>query len=402
MSLLIDALRQAEATQQQASAEIPAGSATLQLEPVEPVVPEFPPAIAPVRTPQTPPATSNPARTAARVPPREAVRDLFEVKRAAPSRLPLMLAAGGLLLLLVGGAYVWWATQPRGGMQVGPALSAPARTETAPQPIAVPSMSSLPHTDSDAGSTETAATILPAQPSLKPFNSTPSPKASTDKPLQSPHTEMPVVRRSPPGPLANEAVSPIQQAYAAYATGDLAQARQGFLGILRTEPKNLDVLNALGLIALRSGRQAEAEHYYRQALIIDPKDVTARSQLALLYGEGDPVTAETRLRSLLVEQPESAPALFALGSIYARQSRWSEAQQAFFQAHTLDTANADTLYNLAVSLDHLNQPRLAQQYYERAAGAARRGQVAFDPAAARQRAAALQDASAATSKPASP
>ncbi|MDP5241220.1 tetratricopeptide repeat protein [Uliginosibacterium sp. 31-16] len=402
MSLLIEALKQAEAAQRQATTDTPANGAALQLEPVAPSLPEPPPASTPAGEPQAAPIAARSARTATRVPPREAVRELFEIKRAAPSRLPLMLAAGGLLILLAGGAYVWWATQPRGGMQVGPGLSSPARTETTPQPIAVPSTLPLPSTDISAGSADASAAPLSAQPSMKPVDRPHGSKAAADKPLQTPSPETPVVRRSPPSPIANEAASPIQQAYTAYTAGDLARARQGFLGILRSEPKNLDVLNALGLIALHSGRQAEAEHYYRQALVIDPKDATARSQLALLYGEGDPVTAETRLRSLLIEQPESAPALFALGSIYARQSRWSEAQQAFFQAHALDAANADTLYNLAVSLDHLNQPRLAQEYYERSAVAARRSQVAFDPAAARQRAAALQDASAATSKPASP
>ena len=57
---------------------------------------------------------------------------------------------------------------------------------------------------------------------------------------------------------------------------------------------------------------------------------------------------------------------FALGNDFARQRRWSEAQQAYFNAFSLDPDNPDYAYNLAVSLDQLNQPRAALSYYERA------------------------------------
>jgi tetratricopeptide (TPR) repeat protein len=45
---------------------------------------------------------------------------------------------------------------------------------------------------------------------------------------------------------------------------------------------------------------------------------------------------------------------------------WPQAQQAYFQAHHLEPDNADYAYNLAVSLDHLRQPKLALNFYRRA------------------------------------
>ena len=48
-----------------------------------------------------------------------------------------------------------------------------------------------------------------------------------------------------------------------------------------------------------------------------------------------------------------------LGNQLAQQGRWSEAQQEYFKAFASEPDNADFAYNLAVSLDHLRQPKLA-------------------------------------------
>ena len=57
---------------------------------------------------------------------------------------------------------------------------------------------------------------------------------------------------------------------------------------------------------------------------------------------------------------------FTLGNQLAQQGRWAEAQQEYFKAFAAEPDNADFAYNLAVSLDHLRQPRLALEYYRRA------------------------------------
>ena len=49
------------------------------------------------------------------------------------------------------------------------------------------------------------------------------------------------------------------------------------------------------------------------------------------------------------------------------------------------TAGADILYNLAVSLDHMRQTRLAADFYRRAVESAQAQPTQFDPASARRR-----------------
>ena len=59
------------------------------------------------------------------------------------------------------------------------------------------------------------------------------------------------------------------------------------------------------------------------------------------------------------------------------QQRWAEAQQAFFDAHRLDSDNADYAYNLAVSLDRLAQSAAALGFYRRALELSDRGYASF-------------------------
>ena len=105
---------------------------------------------------------------------------------------------------------------------------------------------------------------------------------------------------------------------------------------------------------------------------------------------GDPLANESRLKTLLASQPESGPLNFALGNLYSRQNRWSEAQQVYFNAVAADADNPDYLFNLAVSLDHLRQPKLAAQHYRLALDAAQRRPAAFDRDRVKLRLAELQ------------
>ena len=76
---------------------------------------------------------------------------------------------------------------------------------------------------------------------------------------------------------------------------------------------------------------------------------------------------------------------FTLGNEYARQGRWGEAQQAYFKAVTKDPDNPDFAYNVAVSLDHLRQPKLALEYYRRALALGVKRSASFDQSSARKR-----------------
>lgn len=146
----------------------------------------------------------------------------------------------------------------------------------------------------------------------------------------------------------------------------MGEAQRGYEQVLHSDPKNTDALLGLATIAARQGQTEQAQALYLRALESDPNDATAQAGLLNTKGQADPSLSESRLKTALASQPGSPPLYFALGNLYARQQRWSEAQQAYFRAYSGEPDNADFIFNLAVSLDHLHQNKLAAQYYQMA------------------------------------
>ena len=178
----------------------------------------------------------------------------------------------------------------------------------------------------------------------------------------------------------------VEAGYAAYQAGDLARARDAYRRALADEPMNRDALLGLAAVETRLRKPAAAEALYARVLQRDPRDVHARAGLLGLRGaQQDPVSAESQLKNLLATDPAATELQYALGNQYAKQERWSDAQQAYFKAFTAEPDNPDYAYNLAVSLDHLHKPGLALEYYRRALTLAGPRSAGFNRAAVERR-----------------
>ena len=156
----------------------------------------------------------------------------------------------------------------------------------------------------------------------------------------------------------------LRDAYLAYRNGRLDEAQQLYLAMFKKDARNTDVLLGLAAIALQQEENQIAAQYYSRVLILDPRNAWANAGMSALNPDDD--GNESRLKILLREQGNSAALHFALGNLYAEQSRWGEAQQAYFNAYTLESGNAGFAFNLAVSLDHLGQKNLAARHYQSA------------------------------------
>ena len=187
--------------------------------------------------------------------------------------------------------------------------------------------------------------------------------------------------------------------YAALQSGDLDRAGQAYDRALRSEPANRDALLGAATVLLRLDRTDAAEAYFRQVLRLHPHDTYATAQLAALTARSDPVGALSQVNSLIAreaDRPESGSGqgslAFVQGNQLAAQSRWPEAQQAYFNAHRADPGNADYCYNLAVSLDRMHEPRLARDFYSKAIDLARSRPAGFDLARAKTRLSQIEGA----------
>jgi Flp pilus assembly protein TadD len=344
-----------------------------------------------------------PAQPAAQAAERATARKVFEAKFKEPNpKLPFYITMGALGVFAVGVViYFWYQLRPPSPLvNTTPGRSASAQVAAAPQAPAAPAASG-------PASASSAIPGLPGSPALQPAQPPavrPSGSPSVERPLLSP-----APRLAPPSVNAPAASAPartgpevtvsravpqvhprVEAGYAAYQTADFAKARTEYEQALADEPGNRDALLGLAAVETRGGRYEAAEAQYARLLQIDPRDSHAQAGLlALRSGRLDPLVSESRVKSMLAQDPGSHVLNFTLGNQLAQQGRWPEAQQEYFKAFSGDPENADFAYNLAVSLDHLRQKRLARDYYLRAAVLAEKRGATFDPAAARLRAGQL-------------
>jgi tetratricopeptide (TPR) repeat protein len=356
--------------------------------------------------PPTQPAAQAAAPQAAE---RATARKVFEAKFKEPNpKLPFYLTLAALSVFSVGVVVYFWyqlrppyplvntnPQRPSAEAQVAAAQQAPVRPTASSNPAAA--SSAIPGLPANPPASQPAAPISPAA-------ARPPSAAPVERPILSP-----APRLAPPSVNAPQASAParptpevsvsrtaaqvhprVDMGYAAYQAGDLAKARTDYEQALADEPGNRDALLGLAAIETRSGRFEAAEAQYLRLLQVNPRDSHAQAGLlALRSSRLDPQASESRVKSMLAQDPGSHVLNFTLGNQFAQQGRWAEAQQEYFKAYAGDPENADFAYNLAVSLDHLRQRRLAHDYYVRAAALADKRGASFDPASARLRAGQL-------------
>lgn len=357
MSLLLDVLRKAEEGHPQTGTTParPAPSlARIELEPLPEATHGQAAQSASTAHEQIPPEANPTTAATPRPAPEAPAPPLPPARSARRAWQPILVAA--LTTGLISAAWLWLAPEPA---SLAHATPAPARLpDLVPQPPASPAPAFPPEPEH-----ETAAQPVSTQPATVMARAQkPEPRSVIHEPA-SEHEEAVHFQRG----TANSAPAAqlTSRAHDAYTISKLQLAQTLYHEALAADPANVDALDGLGAIALRDGRPAEAEAYFRRALLARPHDPVALAGLSRLQAS-DPQQTETRLKNHLASQPDAPAPHLALAETLARQQRWAEAQQAWFQAHRLAPHEPDIAYNLAVSLDHLGQRRPAASYYRKA------------------------------------
>ncbi len=338
---------------------------------------------------------------------RASARKVFEAKFREPNpRLPFYITMGCLGAFTLGTVIYFYLQlrpppplvnanpprQPEQQVAAGePSRPAPG-TEASTNPSAIPglpgsapaSTPGVPPAASPAAPSAAVAAPTPPIAAAPAQNPAPGPRLA-------PRLSTPLPMSAVESPRAAPSVHPkVDSGYAAYLAGNLDAARVEYQQALSDEPANRDAQLGLAALDVRTGRLEAAESAYVRLLQADPRDAEAQAALMALRGvRVDPLAAESRLKTMLAADPKAHSLNFALGNQFAQQGRWAEAQGQYFRAFAAEPNNPDFAYNLAVSLDHLRQPRQALEYYKHAVALARARGASFDAASAEARIAQL-------------
>lgn len=155
----------------------------------------------------------------------------------------------------------------------------------------------------------------------------------------------------------------ISEAFKAYQSGQFDSAERLYRNVLQADPENRDVHLGLAALAINKGDRESAYAHYLKLLDMNPADALAMSSLISLSNNSDPIKDESVIKTLIHKEGKLPYLYFALGNVYAKQLRWAEAQQAFFNAYSADSTNPDYVLNLAISLDKIGQYATALDFY---------------------------------------
>lgn len=291
-----------------------------------------------------------------------------------------LIVLGVFLGLLLGGLYLF------GPLLLGPStvpmvIPPQASDAVASQASASAEASAMvamttPKQEVTPGSAQLSAKTKPIirrEPSKKSGNRIQSTSPST-QPLRqegrnpstvagSPAGQGPVLENTTPLP----GVAPlVAQGFAAYQRGDLELASKKYRQAVNEDDQNRDALLGLAATSRRLGDLDSARRAYKQLLYLNPRDVDAKAGLSATQGVNDPQSGIESIKPLSDREADSPAVQSELGAMYVRQGRWSEAQAAYFNAFSANPSNPDLAFNLAICLDHLNEPKLALDYYRKA------------------------------------
>jgi len=355
--------------------------AELTLEPLQADAPSPPP------PPAAPPPSASKPTPADRERARAAtVMQATAAPTTSGSRIPPVLIIGVISGVIALGLAIYFylqITNPGLFISRPPVMPRPpAPLAQAPAPVQPPIATGTVVAPATPAPPQVAA--APVREPSPPRTQRAAPRAPASAAAASSQAARDTIRVSP-GATEPQLDSRLPQAYAALQSGKLDTARQLYGDTVRNEPRNINALLGLAAVAMQENRTEEASRLYFNVLNLEPRNAYAQAGLIAMLGRADPASAEAKLKQLISREP--LPSLyFTLGNLYGDQSRWAEAQQAYFQAYQLESANPDYAYNLAVGLEHVGQTKLAVGYYRRAVAQAQgKGRVGFNLAQAQDR-----------------
>lgn len=135
----------------------------------------------------------------------------------------------------------------------------------------------------------------------------------------------------------------------------------------------------LGVALVKAGELDEGTQLLNEVGSLDPFSIShelnalrdkANLALGFAYMRGkNPVEAQDNFQRIRLEGPLSNKALLGLGWSFAQQDKYTEALNAWLELQTrkaLDTTVQESLIAIPFTVEKMNKPRLAMQYYQRA------------------------------------
>ncbi len=153
------------------------------------------------------------------------------------------------------------------------------------------------------------------------------------------------------GPAPGAGARKLATAIRHHQAGNFREAERLYRRILRRDPRHVDALNLLGVLAAQLGRPDIAIDYIGRALRVDGANPVFHYNIAMAYqAAGDRERAIASYRRAVDLKPEYGDALSNLGNLLLDQGKAKDAEASYRKAVRLDPASPMVHNNLGVAL----------------------------------------------------
>lgn len=154
------------------------------------------------------------------------------------------------------------------------------------------------------------------------------------------------------------------RAQSAMLSRDYALAARLYKTLLKVEPDNADILNALGSLYVKSNEDEKAIPYYESILTFNPHDVNAMNSLGGIYRRTKQYEKGIEiLERALEENKKTAMINYTLGFIYKDMGNWDDAIDCFENVVNENPTDVLAYNHLGVIFaEKKNYPKAVQSY----------------------------------------
>lgn len=136
-----------------------------------------------------------------------------------------------------------------------------------------------------------------------------------------------------------------------HRSGQLNEAKVGYLALLKSKPQDAAVLHALGILCIQQEQLTDAITYLEKAILYRPEDPSIALHLAnALKIQGLYSQAIQILEKTIKNHPEYAPLYNNLGTVYYALGKFNQAIDCYQEAIKKHQSYPDAYYNLGLAL----------------------------------------------------
>lgn len=148
--------------------------------------------------------------------------------------------------------------------------------------------------------------------------------------------------------------------------GDLKSAKAAYLDLLKSKPKNADLLHAIGILHTQEEKFDKAIDFLEKAMTQNPQDPSIQSHLANVYKfQGLYDKAKNLLEKTVEQFPEHLPALNNLANIYFAMENYDSAIVCYEKAISKKPDYIDAYYNLGLASIKTNVLENARKTFQK-------------------------------------